>query len=158
MVRPLLYSFLLGAAWLPQAVWGTEQGAYKIPYDELKAASQKYLDALCPPKELAQMRKKLAQRVETRVQDSGADEDRIMREIMLDWAAGNEGSIRRKDPQAVRQACFYFIRFIEKNFLMPWQLRERLDEKACKEMMDYLNGEAEKAGKGQPAQVKKKDD
>ena len=122
----------------------------EIPYEELKAAGQKYLTARCTPKEIAALEKKLRAQVQTRIQDQGSDEDRVTREIMLEWAASNSGKIRKKDPQAVIQASFFFVRFVEKGFLMPWQIRDSLTPKVVKEILDYLNTEADKAGTKSP--------
>lgn len=71
-----------------------------------------------------------------------------MREIMLDWAAGNEGKIRKKDPKAIKQACFYFMKFIDKNFAMPWQIRQNLNPENVKKILDFLREETQKARGG----------
>ncbi|MCW8133679.1 MAG: hypothetical protein KIS92_25260 [Planctomycetota bacterium] len=128
---------------------------YAVPYPDLRAAAQDYLNACVPAKDVEAMAKKLKQQVETKVSDQGIDEDRAMREIMLDWAAGNESKIRKKDPKAIRQACFYFIKFIDKNFAMPWQIRDNFTEENVNKILEYLREEAKKAG-GKAGEEKKK--
>jgi hypothetical protein len=125
-----------------------DEAEYRIPYTELRTAGQEYLDACATAKEVDAMAKKLKQQVETKAQDAGIDEDRAMREIMLDWAAGNEGKIRKKDPKAIKQACFYFVKFIDKSFAMPWQIRQNLNEENVKTILDYLREETQKARGG----------
>lgn len=125
-----------------------EEPEYRIPYPDLRAAAQDYLDACATAKDVESMAKKLKQQVETKANDMGIDEDRAMREIMLDWAAGNEGKIRKKDPKAIRQASFYFVKFIDKNFAMPWQIRQNLNAENVKKILDYLREETQKARGG----------
>lgn len=119
---------------------------FQIPYEELKAAGENYLAAVCTEKTVQCLDRKLRERVQQKCADNAVlDEDSAMRSIMLDWAAGNEKKIRRKDQQAVIQACFYFTCFIEKGFLMPWQIRNSLDQRACDDILKYLREETEKA-------------
>lgn len=134
--------------------------AYEVPYPELRATAHDYLSTCCEAKDVAGMEKKLKGQVETKAADQGIDEDRAMREIMLDWAAGNEAKIRRKDPKAVRQACFFFVKFIDKGFQMPWQIRDSFNEENVKTILDYLRGEIQKkrVGGAAPAAEEKKDE
>ena len=62
-----------------------------------------------------------------RIQDGHAgDEGSLLQSLALDWAAGNERKIRRKEPKAVKEACLMFERFIRSNVAPPWQMREQL--------------------------------
>lgn len=133
------------------------ESEYQIPYQRIRAAAQKYLDACVSPKDVAKMEKKLKDRVDTRVQDQGVDRERAAREIMLDWAADNRSKLEKKDPKAVAQACFYFVIFIDRNYLMPGALRAELDEDTCNKIIDHLEKEAARGGGGGGAGEKKDD-
>lgn len=122
------------------------EDGYRIPYQRLRDAAQKYLDACVAPKDVAKMEKKLKDRVDTRVQDQGVDRERAAREIMLDWAADNRGKLEKKDPKAIAQACFYFVIFVDRNYLMPGHIRAELDEETCNKIIDHLEKEAAKGG------------
>jgi len=120
---------------------------FRIPYAELKATGASYLAAYCTEKAVEDMDRKLREHVQQKCADNLVlDEDSAMRTLMLDWAASNGKKIRRKDQQAVIQACFYFVCFIEKKFLMPWQIRNSLDQRACNDILKYLREEIEKKG------------
>jgi hypothetical protein len=67
-----------------------------------------------------------------------------MRHIMLDWAAGNAKSLESRDPKTVRQACFYFIRFYDRGYDIPGQIRERLTPDSSRKLIDWLETEAGK--------------
>jgi len=118
---------------------------YQIPWDRLKDAAQRYLDACVRPETRAKMARKFKDRTEQRVQDTGWDEDTAMRTIMLDWAAGNRGKLERKEPQAVTQACFYSVTVLDRGYFVPGQIREALTPKVVAEILEYLAKEA-KAG------------
>lgn len=114
---------------------------YQIPWDQLKDASQRYLKACVETKTVAKMAKKFKERVEQKIQDSGWDEDTAMRTIMLDWAAGSSGSLERKEPKTVAQACFYFVVFMDKGYFIPGQIREALTPKVVQEILEHLEQE-----------------
>lgn len=134
------------------------ESEYQIPYQRLRDAAQKYLDACVSPKDVAKMEKKLKDRVDTRVQDQGVDRERAAREIMLDWAADNRGKLEKKDSKAIAQACFYFVIFVDRNYLMPGHIRSALDEDTCNKIIDHLEKEAAKGGgSGEKKDEKKKD-
>lgn len=137
--------FVLLASFAAPSQARAEDG-YRIPYQRIRDAAQKYLDACVTPKDVAKMEKKLKDRVDDRVHDQGVDRERAAREIMLDWAADNRGKLEKKDPKAVAQACFYFVIFIDRNYLMPGALRAELDEDTCNKIIDHLEKEAAKGG------------
>jgi hypothetical protein len=138
----LLTSVTLAAALL--GARALSAGEQRLPYEEIRAACEKFLRAYSSEKDRAKMAKKLKMQVETRVADTGVDEDRAMRDLMLDWAAGNASRLERKERGAIVQACFYFMRFIDKGYLMPGQIRERLTVAKAHELIDYLETEAVK--------------
>lgn len=117
-----------------------------IPWDKLRDTASRYLEACSTTKEVEGMQKKFKQRIKQRMEDSDTlGEDSIMRSLMLDWAAGNTGKIKRKEKEAVTQACFYFVTFIDKGFLVPVQIREQLTPDNLKEIFNHLEGEIAKA-------------
>ncbi|MCW8129767.1 MAG: hypothetical protein KIS92_05380 [Planctomycetota bacterium] len=117
----------------------------ELPYAEIKAACQKYLSVYATAKDMKSMEHKLRSQVETKVSDQGIDEDRAMRDIMLDWAAGASSRLESKDRAAITQACFYFVKFIEKGYLIPGQIRERLTVEKAHKLIEYLESEASKS-------------
>jgi hypothetical protein len=64
---------------------------------------------------------------------------------MLDWIASNEGSIKKKDKEAVTLACFYFMTFVDRGYQVPQQIRTRLTPDVVKEILDHLESEIAKA-------------
>ncbi len=123
-----------------------------IPWGKLQDTANRYLEACSTPKDVASMTKKLRQRVQQRTQDSETlSEDSIMRALMIDWAASNIGKIKRKERETVTQACFYFVTFIDKGFLVPQQIRMQLTPETQKEIFDHLEGEIAKAKEKKPA-------
>lgn len=123
-----------------------------LPMEELQAASRRYLDAFTTRPEEAKMQKKLDRRVKTKMSDNASmTEDRAMREILFDWAFDNEGPVRRKEPAAILQACFYFQIFQQRRFELPNQIRSRLTRRDCDEMVKFLDDEiAKKNGAAKP--------
>ncbi|HYF49430.1 MAG TPA: hypothetical protein VEJ63_08495 [Planctomycetota bacterium] len=112
---------------------------YQIPWTTLRDVAQRYLDACVEPKELKSMEKKLRQRVEQRMQDNDTlGEDVVMRSMMLDWAAGNQRRIERKEKDAVRQACYYFVVFYDKGYNIPAVISDQLSPENVKEINAYL--------------------
>jgi hypothetical protein len=120
--------------------------AEDVPWDKLRDAANRYLEACVPAKEVQSMNKKLKQRVEQRMSDNdGALEDNTLRDLMLDWAFANESRIKNRDREAVKQACLYFVIFHDKGFSMPAQIRDQLTPDAVTDILEYL--EEQIAGK-----------
>jgi hypothetical protein len=131
---------------------------YQIPWTKLREVAQRYLEACVEPKEVKSMVKKLRQRVEQRMQDDDTlSEDVIMRSMMLDWAAGNQRRIERKEKDAVRQACYYFVVFHDKGYNIPAVISGQLTEENVREISEYLEeqiaafrgGKSEKSDKSE---------
>ncbi|MGD0091033.1 MAG: hypothetical protein ABSE73_14035 [Planctomycetota bacterium] len=118
---------------------------YQIPWDRLKDAAQRYLAACVSSKAQAKMAKKFKERTQQRVQDTGWSEDTAMRTIMLDWAAANRGKLERKENEAVAQACFYLVVFLDKGYLFPGQMRAALTPNVVDDILEFLEKEI-KAG------------
>ncbi|MCY3021413.1 MAG: hypothetical protein NTW87_20555 [Planctomycetota bacterium] len=136
---------LVGLAAASGPAQGKEE--YQIPWDSLRETAQRYLDALVAPKDVATMAKKLKDRTQERMHDMDLDEDSAMRSLMLDWAAGNQGKLKRKESKAIAQACYYFVIFMEKGYFLPGQIRSELNEKNVDEILKHLNEQIEKAQK-----------
>ena len=79
-------------------------------------------------------------RIDTRI-DDGALGDRasIFQDLALDWAAGNEKKLRKRDPKAIKEACFMFLRFIERRIHLPLQIRSRITMKDCHEIVRQID-------------------
>ena len=117
---------------------------FRIPMGEIRQACVKYLDAYSSAKEIRKMERKLRDRVETKVEDQGIDEDTAMRHIMLDWAAGSAKKLEQKEAKSIKQACFYFIRFCDKGYQIPGQMRSRMTPENTRKLIDWLETEAGK--------------
>lgn len=145
MLKKLICCFILIAA-IPALA--RESGEPDVPWEKLRDTAQRYLDACCPPSTTQRMSKKMQQVVDQRMRDNDTlSEDVCMRSIMLDWAAGNEGNLKRKEKDAVEQACFYFVNFYDKGYDVPQQIRAKLTHETVKEILDHLEGEIARAGK-----------
>jgi hypothetical protein len=105
----------------------------------LEPACEKYLATFCDAKERAKWNRKLTDRIAQRVQDGAAgSEDSIFQRLALDWAAENEGKVRRKEPKAIKEACLMFDRFIRMGIPPPWQVRQGLTLKNVREICREL--------------------
>ena len=113
-----------------------------IPMGEIRQACEHYLNAYANRSEIQRMDKKLKDQVATKASDANLDEDTAMRHIMLDWAAGNAKSLESRDAKTVKQACFYFVRFYDKGYDVPGQIRERLNPQNSRELINWLETEA----------------
>jgi hypothetical protein len=106
---------------------------------QLQPACEKYLAVFCDAKERAKWNRRLNDRIAQRVLDGAAgSEDSIFQRLALDWAAENEGKIRRKEPKALKEACLMFDRFIRTGIPPPWQVRQGLTmenvQQICREL------------------------
>src|SRR4029079_9924541 len=111
-----------------------QSGGPDVPWEKLRDTARRYLDACVGEQTGKGMERKLKLRVEQRMQDNDTfTEDTIMRSMMLDWAASNEGGIKKKEKEAVTQACFYFMTFVDRGYLVPQQIRARLTPDVVKE-------------------------
>ena len=105
----------------------------------LEPACDKYLAAFSDAKERAKWNRKLDDRIAQRIQDGAAgSEDSIFQRLALDWAAENEGKVRRKEPKALKEACLMFDRFIRMGIPPPWQVRQGLTLKNVREICREL--------------------
>jgi hypothetical protein len=119
-----------------------------VPWDKLRDLASQYMKFCCTAEDIQEREKKFKRRVAQRLQDNEAlSEDSAMRSLMLDWAAANDGSMKRKEKDAVTQACFYFVTFIDHGYLVPEQIRSRLTPDVVKEITDYLEGQIAESSK-----------
>ena len=121
---------------------------YEIPFQQIHDTCSSYLEACVPKSDVEQMAKKLEHRVKQRTSDNPDQSDDIaMRSIMLDWAAGANGDLEKKKPDAIKQAAYYFVIFFDKGFDVPHQIRAQLSEENVKDILEFLNEEIAKVTK-----------
>ena len=130
---------------LSTASFSGEVVAYRIPYERLRNAADLYLKACCTSDEMKQMERRWKRRVDQKMLDnSNLREETAMSMIVLDWVADNKERFRKKDKPTIVQACFYFVQFVDKKYDLPFQFRDELNEKACEEVINYIETEANK--------------
>jgi len=112
---------------------------YQIPYLELRKASISYIESNCTRDEIKELGDKLDERIAQKLEDNAnLQEDTAMCVIVLDWIVDNREYIRKKEKTAITQACFYFVRFVDKKCPLPSQFRQQLNEKTCNEIINYM--------------------
>jgi hypothetical protein len=122
--------------------------AYEVPWQRLRDSADAYLQTCVSKSDAQSLASKLTSRVNQKLSDNPDNsEDVAMRNIMLDWAVGATGDLTKKKPDAVRQACYYFLIFHDKGFDVPRQIRDQLTEGNVKEIIQYLDDEVAKAKK-----------
>ena len=121
--------------------------AKDLPYTELRNACASYLSATADQKQMASMKKKLMDSVETKRADDGGTEEEAMAKILLDWAAGNAKRLENKDRAAMIQASYYFVLFVDKGYSVPGVMEERMTAGNMQKWIAWLNDEAAKGGK-----------
>jgi hypothetical protein len=100
---------------------------WRYVQDLIRPVCGRYLARFSSEAEHAKWSKRTSDLIAQRIQDGRAgDEGSLLQSLALDWAAGNERKIRRKEPKAVKEACFMFDRFIRAGVAPPWQMREQL--------------------------------
>jgi len=118
---------------------GEEQ---EVPWDRLLDVAGRYLAACSTPEKVKALNRKLKQRVEQRIADnSDLNEDNALRSLVLDWAAGNEDAVTRRDSEAVTQACVFLTVFQHKKHTLPESVRTRLTPEAVRGMTQCMKGE-----------------
>ena len=131
----------LAAAFLSSGLFAAEDD---IPWDTIKDTAQHYLEKCVDKSERDSMARKMDQRIKLRCDDTGCDADQAAREIMFDWAAENQNNLKKREPKAVSQVCFYFVSFMDRGFLISTQIRKSLTPSLVKKIIDYLNDEIAK--------------
>lgn len=106
----------------------------------LLPACDAYLDAFSTPKDRQKWNRRLTERVQQRVMDGAPQNaDSILQSIALDWVAGSEDKLRKRDSKAILTACLYFRRFIDDGIPPPAMMRQRLSMKDIREMVSTLD-------------------
>jgi hypothetical protein len=101
---------------------------------------RRYLDTVSSPDERRKWDKKMDDRIDTRIADGAlGDRATIFQDLALDWAAGNEKRLRKRDSKAIKEACFMFLRFIERRIHLPLQIRSRLTMADCHEIVRQID-------------------
>jgi len=132
-------------------VWAAETTQDELPDDKpisaspelyfeaekmLLASARRYVKAFSSPDERRKWEKKIDGRIDTRIEDGDmGDRDAIFQRLALDWVVDNEKRVRRKDPKAIKVACFMFLRFIERRIHLPLQIRNRITLSDCHEIV-----------------------
>jgi len=124
------------------------RAADQVPWDCLCDLAAKYLEVCAEPKDVAKCDKKFRSLVEQRLlENDSASEDGVMRSLMLDWAAGARNKIKKKERDAVIQACYYFTIFRDKGYDMPGMIGKEMTDKVVREISEFLEGEIAKGKK-----------
>jgi hypothetical protein len=101
---------------------------------------RRYLDAFSNAEERQKWDRKMDDRIDTRIADGAmGDRDSVFQDLALDWAAGNEKRLRKRDPKAIKEACFMFLRFIERRIHLPLQIRSRITMTDCHEIVRQID-------------------
>jgi hypothetical protein len=144
-IQPLL----LVAFFSPAVLAADEE---EVPWDSLRDMAGRYIAVCSTPETVKALNKKLKQSVAQRVADNGdLDEDSALRSMMLDWAAGNEDAIKRRDTKALTQSCVYLLTFLNKGYTLPEQVRTRLTPDAVRAILQSMESEIA-AAQPQPPQ------
>lgn len=110
----------------------------EIPWADIKDACNAFLERCSSKEETKAILSRLYVNAKTKMDDQGIDEDRALREIMLDWAAGNSAAASNKERKAMVHASVYFILFVDKGYDVPWQIRDRLTPENVDGLIKFL--------------------
>ena len=151
MLPPILFCLAV----LPAAVAANDQPSASLPDDTpisasaelyfqaekiLLSCARRYLKAFSSQEERRKWEKKMDGRIDTRIQDGDlGDRDAIFQRIALDWIASNESKVRNKDAEAIKIACFMFLRFIERRIHLPLLIRNRITLRDCDEIVREID-------------------
>ena len=116
----------------------------EIPWETIKTEAGKYLEVCVAKDERDSMDKKMQSRIDQRCKDTGDSRDDAAREIMFDWAASNQGNLKKKEPKAVAQVCYYFVMFMDNHFLISTQIRKSLTPSLVEKILAYLKEEVKR--------------
>jgi hypothetical protein len=150
-VLTLLVSASLVAGWAAEDEQdlGNDMAMWRRAEELLAPACETYLTTCWGDRERAKWNKRMDDRIAQRVQDGAAgSEDSIFQRLALDWAAENEGKVRRKDPKATKEASLFFERFIRLGIPPPSQIRQGLTMKNVREIVRELVVTVEARRKG----------
>lgn len=126
----------------------SQAAEYEVPWGKMRELAAKYLDSCVDPKEVAKRHKKFRSVVEQRLSESdSANEDGVMRSLMIDWAAGAKNRLKKKERDATIQACYYFVTFYDKGYDIPQLIRAEMTESVVAEIFEFLEAEIAKGGK-----------
>jgi hypothetical protein len=115
-----------------------------IPWDDIRAASAKYLNTCVHANLRTSMSQKMKDRTEQRIQDSNINEDQAAGDIMLEWASQNQGKLDRMEAKAVAQLCFYVVTFIDNGYYVPARIRGALTPSVVNKFLNHIDSEIRK--------------
>jgi hypothetical protein len=116
---------LIGSGWAAEDPGMEAWVAHK---DELYKAVRKYLDTFSSEKEYKAWTAKIVER----------EESRDLPAIALDWFFDNRARLEERLPSAIRDACFFFRRFVETGTPPPIKVRESITAEGLAELTSYL--------------------
>ena len=128
---------------LSLTIWGanTSYGQEVRPYGEMKVASEKYLSLYSSENDLATLRMKLTNRIESMKDDSGLTEEDAMGNFLLAWGLSNRNKLEQKDRPTMIQFCYYFVLFMEKGYRIPSMMECRMTPDKMQQLIQWLNSE-----------------
>lgn len=110
-----------------------------VPWRELRELAFKYNQRVSEKAFLEKYAKTVNGMVQQRlIENNSLNEDAVLRSIMLDWAAGNSEKIVERDEQALTQACYFLVIFVDKGYVLPAPVRAELTPGVVGEIKGYL--------------------
>ena len=144
----ILFLCLLAA--IPVASCGEDDeamSAWTESKGQLCRSVKAYLAAFSAPAEKRKWDKRLDERV--------TESNRTVADIALDWFSDCEKKLEDKDPKKIKEAAFWFLRFVADDVPPPLQMRSRMTKQNFDSIIEWLDAEVEKAKKPDAATVKK---
>jgi hypothetical protein len=110
-----------------------------VPWRELRELAFKYNQRVSEKAFLEKYAKTINGMVQQRLlENNSLNEDAVLRSIMLDWAAGNSDKIVEREEQAITQACYFLVIFVDKDYVLPAPVRAELTPGVVGEIKNYL--------------------
>jgi len=108
---------------------------------DMEKAVRAYLKAHSTPEEEKKWNKRM----------DGRCEERSLQTVALDWFFDHEDALKAKEKEKIKEACFFFIRFIKTNTPPPLQMRSRMTGENFESLIQYLESETGASNDGDPA-------
>jgi hypothetical protein len=144
-ILTLLLSYSASAQDVPEAV----------PWPQLRELAVQFNQKVSDKAFLEKYGKKIDGMVQQRlIENNSLTEDGILRSIMLDWAASNSDKIVERDEQAVSQACYFLVKFVDKGYSLPPPVHAELTPGVVGEIKGYLEKRLAEVESEQPGQIK----
>jgi len=105
---------------------------------DMEKAIRAYLDVCSTKQERAKWNARIDERCE----------ERSLQTVALDWFFDNENDLTDKEPEAIKEACFFFLRFIETKTPPPLQMRGRMTDDNFSMLVEFLEEKTEELKNG----------